>query len=52
MRVAAPFHTDLTEALRGIEADCVNACPTGALAWRIEELDDIRACDETQTGYS
>ena len=34
VRVAAPLSASLDEALTAAAADCVAACPTGALAWR------------------
>ncbi|MBN1846376.1 MAG: FAD-dependent oxidoreductase [Sedimentisphaerales bacterium] len=34
VRVAVPFEGSLDEGLSHLAADCVRACPTGALAWR------------------
>jgi len=35
-RVSVPFNESLAEALTVAAARCVDACPTGALAWRAE----------------
>lgn len=37
VRVGVPFGKPLDEGLRGIAAACVEACPTGALAWETAE---------------
>lgn len=34
VQVGVPFHESLAEGLRKTAAACVEACPTGALAWR------------------
>jgi len=34
VRIGVPFGESLAEALKTAAADCVNACPTGALAFR------------------
>lgn len=34
VRVDVPFHRPLEEGLQKVAAECVEACPTGALAWR------------------
>jgi NADH dehydrogenase/NADH:ubiquinone oxidoreductase subunit G len=34
VRVGAPFHRPLEEGLQRVAAECVAACPTGALAWK------------------
>jgi NADPH-dependent glutamate synthase beta subunit-like oxidoreductase/ferredoxin len=37
-RVSVPFNESLAEALTVATTRCVEACPTGALAWRTESL--------------
>ncbi len=39
MRVAPPCGEDMSEALGVAARDCVEACPTGALAWRLPPHD-------------
>lgn len=34
VRVGVPFHRPLEEGLQRVAAECVAACPTGALAWK------------------
>ena len=41
VRVGVPFDESLGRGLGRAAADCVKACPTGALAW-LEEGDELR----------
>ncbi len=38
VRVAVPFNESLAEGLKVVAAQCVRACPTGALAFKRERL--------------
>jgi len=37
VRISVPFNETIAEALRKTAADCVNACPTGAMAFKDQE---------------
>jgi ferredoxin len=47
VKVAVPFDESLGEALRAAARRCVEACPTGALAWKTEPSCGVdQACAE------
>lgn len=41
VRVGVPFDRSLAEALTKVAAECVAACPTGALAWKQEAASEL-----------
>jgi NADH dehydrogenase/NADH:ubiquinone oxidoreductase subunit G len=40
LKIDIPFNQTLKEALTKTAAECVEACPTGALSFKIEEEKD------------
>jgi ferredoxin len=45
VRVAAPFGEEIENCLEKTAAECIEACPTGALAWRNVEEEAGERCD-------
>jgi NADH dehydrogenase/NADH:ubiquinone oxidoreductase subunit G len=37
VRISVPFNETIAEALKNTAAACVNACPTGAMAFKDQE---------------